>query len=121
MAHPNPQTTQGKRPFFSIVMPTREKVHLLQHALRSALSQTFEAYEIVTSGSYIVATDGIMRDLYDVPQGNPEWTWDNPSAAAHEFVERHPKFILEQPAWPFIESALTNKVTHWPDAWMRKK
>jgi len=39
-------------PLFSIVMPTRNRAHLLPHALRSALEQEFDDYEIV-----VVAND----------------------------------------------------------------
>jgi cephalosporin hydroxylase len=78
-------------------------------------------HEMVSPGSYIVATDGIMQDLHDVPRGNPEWTWDNPSAAAEEFAAAHPEFVLEQPAWPFNESELARNITHWPQAWLRRR
>lgn len=77
-------------------------------------------HDLVTPNSYIVATDGSMKDLYDVPRGNPEWKWDNPTAAASEFAARHQEFALEQPAWPFNESALTENITHWPGAWLRR-
>src|SRR6266508_2323819 len=40
------------RPLFSIVIPTRNRGHLLRHALRSALEQKFDDYEIV-----VVAND----------------------------------------------------------------
>jgi cephalosporin hydroxylase len=81
-----------------------------------------EAYcDLVSPGSYIVATDGSMRDLYDVPRGRPEWQWDNPTEAAAEFVGRHPEFVMEQPAWPFNESDLSANITHWPNAWLRKE
>jgi cephalosporin hydroxylase len=75
---------------------------------------------MVTRGSYVVATDGIMKDVYDVPRGNPEWKSDHPTAAAAEFAGRHPEFVLEQPAWPFNESPLRANVTHWPGAWLRR-
>ncbi len=77
-------------------------------------------HSLVSLGSYIVATDGSMKTLYDVPRGNSEWIWDNPEAAAIEFVENHPEFSIEQPAWPFNESALTKNITHWPCAWLKK-
>lgn len=81
-----------------------------------------EAYGgLVTPGSYIVATDGVMKDLYDVPRGRPEWKWDNPAAAAMEFVRQHSEFVLEQPQWPFNESLLSDNITHWPNAWLRRK
>lgn len=80
-----------------------------------------EAYaDLVTPGSYLVATDGIMYDLADVPRGKPEWTTDNPSRAAADFAARHPEFVIEQPAWPFNESALDRNITHWPGAWLRR-
>jgi cephalosporin hydroxylase len=75
----------------------------------------------VTPGSYIVATDGIMCDLYDVPGGRPEWRGDNPTAAAQEFVATHPEFALESPQWPFNESAIDHDVTHWPGGWLRRR
>lgn len=75
---------------------------------------------LVTPGSYIVATDGIMESLTDVPRGNPQWDRDNPSEAAREFAARHPEFVLEQPKWPFNDSKLDRNVTHWPAAWLRR-
>lgn len=82
-----------------------------------------EAYAgLVTPGSYIVATDGIMAMVADTPRGKPEWTWDNPSRAAEEFARRHPEFtLLPEPPTPFNESTLTRQlVTHWPQAWLRR-
>ncbi|MCD8493832.1 MAG: cephalosporin hydroxylase family protein [Alphaproteobacteria bacterium] len=80
-----------------------------------------EAYaDLVSVGSYIVATDGIMFDLEDVPRGGDGWTTDNPKNAAEDFVKDHPNFIIEQPAWPFNESALEHNITHWPGAWIKR-
>jgi cephalosporin hydroxylase len=91
--------------------------HTKQH-----VADELEAYHgLVTPGSYIVATDGIMLDLHDVPRGSPDWKWDHPTAAAAEFAARHAEFALEQPAWPFNESALAENITHWPGAWLRRK
>jgi len=39
---------------------------------------------------------------------------------AEEFVHEHQQFQMEQPAWPFNESHLTDSVTHWPAAWLRR-
>lgn len=80
-----------------------------------------EAYApLVTADSYIVATDGSMESLSDVPRGHPDWVTDNPAAAARDFAARHREFVLEQPAWPFNESALRENITHWPSAWLRR-
>ena len=81
-----------------------------------------EAYcGLVTPGSYIVATDGVMENLSDVPRGSPGWKTDNPSEAARRFAAAHPEFVLEQPAWPFNESSLGKNLTHWPEAWLRRR
>jgi len=81
-----------------------------------------EAYaDLVTVNSYIVATDGIMHDVADVPRGKLEWAWDNPTEAAAEFSRRRPEFEVEQPLWPFNESSLSTNITHWTGAWLLRK
>ncbi len=81
-----------------------------------------EAYaDLVTAGSYLIATDGIMGDLADVPRGTPGWATDNPTHAAMDFAEKHPEFVIEQPAWPFNESDLDQNITHWPGAWLKRR
>jgi cephalosporin hydroxylase len=99
------------------VMVILDSNHTKQHVLRE-----LEAYyDLVSTGSYIIVADGIMRNLNDVPRGKPEWIWDNPADAAVEFVEKHSEFVLEQPKWPFNESELRLNVTHWPGAWLKRK
>ncbi|VBB05180.1 s-adenosyl-l-methionine-dependent methyltransferase [Lucifera butyrica] len=80
-----------------------------------------EAYApLVSPGSYIIVTDGIMQELFDTPRGNPEWQWDNPGSAVEEFLQIHPEFICERPAWVFNESQLAEEVTNWPKAWLKR-
>lgn len=99
------------------VLVVLDSCHTKDHVRRE-----LEAYHtLVGTDSYIVATDGSMQFLYDVPRGKPEWVADHPSAAAEEFASTHPEFILEQPSWPFNESELVSNVTHWPNAWLRRK
>jgi glycosyltransferase involved in cell wall biosynthesis len=38
-------------PFFSVVVPTRNRAHLLQHALQSIQDQTFDDYELIVSNN----------------------------------------------------------------------
>lgn len=60
----NPGSTS--RPFFSIVMPTREKAHLLKYALQSAVSQTFDDYEIVVcDNNSMDGTREVVHELAD--------------------------------------------------------
>lgn len=88
---------------------------------KAHVAAELEAYHtLVQPGSYIVATDGSMKDLHDVPRGEPEWEWDHPTAAAAEFAASHPEFAIEQPPWPFSESELTENITHWPGAYLRR-
>ncbi len=80
-----------------------------------------EAYHpLVTPGSYIVATDGVMNAVAETPRGKLEWSDDNPLNAAAEFAAAHPAFVIHQPAWPFNESTLERNVTHWPGAWLQR-
>lgn len=107
----------------SLVHPGETVLVILdsKHTKSHVLGELEAYHDLVTPGSYIVATDGSMRDLHDVPRGEPEWHRDHPAAAASEFLRRHPEFIREQPAWPFNESALDQNVTHWPDAWLLRR
>jgi len=80
-----------------------------------------EAYaKFVTVDSYLVATDGIMKDLWDTPRGAAEWQHDHPVAAGQEFLQAHPEFVLEQPPLPFNESTLNVEITHWPAAFLKR-
>jgi cephalosporin hydroxylase len=90
------------------------------HSKQHVTAELESYHDLVTRDSYIIATDGVMKDLYDVPRGNSDWKWDNPSAAAAEFVARHPEFALEPPPWNFNESDLSDNPTHWPGGWLRR-
>lgn len=90
------------------------------HTYAHVMDELAAYSSLVTPGSYIVATDGVMRDLVDTPRGKPEWITDNPANAAEDFARRNPAFVIEEPAWPFSESTLKGNVTHWPSAWLRR-
>lgn len=99
------------------VLVILDSCHTREHVLAE-----LEAYHpLVTRGSYIVATDGSMQYLADVPRGDPTWTHDHPTAAAEQFAAKHPEFVVEQPEWPFNESKLSQNITHWPGAWLRRR
>ena len=91
------------------------------HTKHHVLNELEAYYDLVLPGSYLVATDGSMKDLHDVPRGKTEWSWDNPCEAALEFVAAHPEFELETPPWLFNESRLSENITHWPGAWIKRK
>jgi len=88
---------------------------------REHVARELECYApLVTRGSYIVATDGIMKDLSDVPRALPEWKTDNPYQAANDFAGRHPEFRQQPPAWLSQQGPLTENVTYWPGAWLQR-
>jgi cephalosporin hydroxylase len=91
------------------------------HSREHVLAE-LEAYcSLVTPGSYIIATDGIMQDVYDVPRGMAEWKLDNPITAVRDFLSNHQEFILEPPQGIFNESALDPNInTHWRNAWLKR-
>ncbi len=98
------------------VMVLLDSNHTYDHVLAE-----LKAYaELVSVGSYIVSTDGIMYDLADVPRGEADWTTNNPMRAAEDFVTENPNFVIEQPEWPFNESNLEHNITHWPGAWVKR-
>ena len=106
----------------ALVQPGEKVLVILDsnHSYAHVLAE-LEAYaDLVSPGSYIVATDGIMQDLADVPRGTPDWVTDNPTYAARDFAAQHPEFKIEQPSWPFNESELDQNITHWPGAWLRR-
>lgn len=90
------------------------------HTYQHVLAELHAYAEMVTPGSYIVATDGIMKDLADVPRGEPDWDQNNPTRAAADFAASDPRFVIEQPAWLFNESDLAENITHWPGAWLKR-
>jgi cephalosporin hydroxylase len=99
-----------------VVLALLDSNHSREH-VRAEL----EAYApLVSVGSYIVATDGVMQEVADTPRGRPAWATDNPICAVHDFLRAHPEFALEQPRWPFNESELDQNVTHWPQAYLRR-
>jgi cephalosporin hydroxylase len=80
-----------------------------------------EAYSpLVTPGSYIVAADGIMEQMAGAPRTATDWVWNNPKAAAAEFVASHEEFVLEPPEALFNEGQVTEMVTYWPGGWIRR-
>jgi cephalosporin hydroxylase len=88
---------------------------------RDHVARELECYApLVTKGSYLVATDGIMKDISDVPRALPEWKTDNPFEAANEFASRHPEFRQQPPAWLSQVGPLTENVTYWPGAWLQR-
>ena len=76
--------------------------------------------ELVTLDSYIVACDGIMKDICGAPRTLPDWEWNNPLSAIDKFIISNNKFIIQEPKWPFNEGTIKNRVTYWPKAFLKR-
>lgn len=90
--------------------------HSRQHVLAE-----LEAYaHLVAPDSYIVACDGIMQDVVGAQRTAPDWDTNNPQFAVKDFLANRNDFVLEEPAFPFNEGAITERVTYWPNAYLRR-
>jgi len=107
----------------SLVKPG-EKVFVVldsDHSKQHVLAELDAYSALVSVGSYIVAADGIMENLAGAPRSHEDWSWNNPKAAAEEFVKNNHDFVIEEPVFPFNEGNITQRVTYWPRAWLRRK
>jgi cephalosporin hydroxylase len=79
-----------------------------------------EAYgPLVALNSYAVVQDGIMERLVGAPYAKDDWQWNNPKAAALEFVAAHKEFAIEEPTFPFNEGMVKERVSYWPSAYLK--
>lgn len=90
------------------------------HSKQHVLAELNAYSDLVSIGSYIVAADGIMESLAGAPRSNDDWGWNNPKAAAEEFAGTHDNFVIEEPEFPFNEGLITERVTYWPSAFLRR-
>jgi cephalosporin hydroxylase len=91
--------------------------HFKNHVLAE-----LEAYSsLVTSGSYIVVCDGIMKDLVGAPRANHDWSWNNPVNAIEEFIAKNPNFECIEHPRPFNEGKINDRVTYWPKCYLKRK
>jgi cephalosporin hydroxylase len=90
------------------------------HTYEHVLNELRAYSELVSVGSYIVATDGIMEFVVGAPRTNPDWDTNNPKKAAEQFVKENPAFKIEEPVFPFNESVITERITYWPSAFIKR-
>jgi cephalosporin hydroxylase len=104
------------------VRPTdRVLVILDSNHSRGHVLAELEAYApLVSIGSYVIATDGFTEVLAPDSGCNPEWAWDNPKAAAAEFVARNPDFVLEEPGPRFNEGTVDQWVGYWSGGFIKR-
>jgi cephalosporin hydroxylase len=93
----------------------RVMVVLDSNHTKAHVAEELELYSpLVTPGCYIVATDGVMQLMADLPRGKPEWRDDNPTVAAEEFLAKHPEYSLD-------DSYALQYRTYFPGGYLRRK
>lgn len=98
------------------VMVILDSKHTKDHVLAE-----LHAYgPMVSEGSYIVATDGVMEMVPGAPRSGSDWEWNNPRQAALQFAREDSRFSIVEPEWPFNEGTARDRVTYWPDAYLRR-
>lgn len=101
----------------------REKVLVIldsNHSYQHVLAECRAYADLVSIGSYIVATDGIMQQVVGAPRSAPDWDHNNPQQAARDFVIEDERFAIEEPAWVFNEGVAKERVTYWPEAFIKR-
>ena len=89
--------------------------------LKDHVRGELDAYgPMVTAGSYIVVTDGVMAQVAGAPRSQPDWSWNNPLSAIDEYLAGHPEFVEEEPAFPFNEGVVKDRVTYWPRGYLKR-
>ncbi len=91
------------------------------HSRDHVLSELRAYAPMVSPGSYIVASDGIMAQVAGGPRTHPDWDWNNPLSAMDIFLREAPDFEAAEPGFPFNEGAVTDRVTYWPRAYLRRR
>jgi cephalosporin hydroxylase len=105
-----------------IICPGDRVLALLDsnHTKRHVMAELDAYSPLVSPGSYIIVMDGIMEKVAGGPRTTPEWRHDNPRQAVLEWVTRNPTFVLEEPRFAFNEGLVTERVTYWPDAFLKR-
>jgi len=89
--------------------------------LKDHVRAELEAYgPMVTKGSYMLVADGVMAQVAGAPRTGDDWSWNNPLTAIAEYVAAHPEFVIEEPAFPFNEGLVTERVTYWPGGFLKR-
>ena len=99
----------------------RAMVILDSNHTRAHVLAELRAYAgFVAVGSYLVACDGIMQEVVGAERTSPEWITDNPQSAVADFLAERDDFVLEEPKFPFNEGVISERVTYWPNAFLRR-
>jgi hypothetical protein len=62
----------------------------------------------------------VMEMVVGGSRTSPDWSWNNPRQAALAFMVEDPGFKVEEPDCLFNEAAVRDRVTYWPDAFVKR-
>tara|TARA_B100001540_G_scaffold317283_1_gene349813 strand:- start:2737 stop:3504 length:768 start_codon:yes stop_codon:yes gene_type:complete len=99
------------------VLVVLDSNHSTDHVLKE-----LELYSrLVSKNSYIVACDGIQKDMKNAARSKPDWNSNNPLTAIKKFIRQNKNFKIMKNNIYFNESKLNeNYVTYWPNAYLKK-
>ena len=100
----------------SSVLVILDSNHSKDHVIKEL--EIYSRY--IPINGYIVACDGIMKDVVGAPRSSEDWGWNNPLSAIDDFLISNPNFKIEEPRWPFNEGKCINRVTYWPNAYLKR-
>jgi len=105
-----------------MIRPDEKVIVLLDsnHTKEHVLAELRSYAPLVSVDSYIIATDGVMEHVTGGPRTQPDWRWNNPRQAALAFVAEDLRFKITEPKWLFNEGAVRERVTYWPDAFLKR-
>jgi cephalosporin hydroxylase len=114
-----PETVQAVD---QLIKPSEKVLVILDsnHTKEHVLAELRAYSKFVSVGSYIVACDGIMGHLQNAPRTQPDWEWNNPENAAQTFSNETTNFVVEEPEFAFNEGMVNERVTYWPNGFLRR-
>lgn len=89
------------------------------HSARHVAAELHHLGPLVTSGCYLIVADSICAELAQCPEGESDWSWNNPGAAVDEFLAAHPEFVRDRPSGPFTTPDFT-ELSYFPSTWLRR-
>jgi cephalosporin hydroxylase len=106
----------------SLINPESRVIVILdsKHSYQHVYKELKYYSGMVSVGSYIIVTDGIMEKLTGAPRTSIDWEYNNPKKAAEDFVKYNDDFLIEEPGFAFNEGLNNERVTYWPSAYIKR-
>ena len=76
------------------------------HSKEHVLKELHLYSEFVSKGSFIIACDGIMKQVKGAPRTQDDWDWNNPLSAIDQFLHENKEFYICEPNRPFNEGLI---------------